>query len=142
MKTWKNCPPDQNQPKSQFLFDKNCSTRELLCIMTLGLGGAAVPHCSTMSDISKDTTYRVLVCNKTDICYIQFFYEGHNQNICMYQNNQMTNSWWERRYALLSSNPLEHGDFAIKTVHHYNQSWNWRINVWKTKFRRNIDFLL
>ena len=57
MKTWKNCPPDQNQPKSQFLFDKNCSTRELLCIMTLGLGGAAVPHCSAMSVIFLKTPH-------------------------------------------------------------------------------------
>ena len=28
------CLPAQNQPKSQFLFQKNCSPREL-CIMTL-----------------------------------------------------------------------------------------------------------
>ena len=61
--------------KKSFLNSFLQQNHNQLCLaqleMTLGLGGAAVPHCSAMSDISKDPTYRVLVCNKTDICYIQ-----------------------------------------------------------------------
>ena len=62
--------------------------------MTLGLGGAAVPHCSAMSDISKDPTYRILVgMYVTKRTYVTFSQEGHkSQPKYMYQNNQMTNS--------------------------------------------------
>ena len=57
--------------------------------MTLGLGGAAVPHCSAMSDISKDPTYGYV----TKRTYVTFSQEGHkSQPKYMYQNNQMTNS--------------------------------------------------